>query len=299
MNEDAKIALLPDRGVIRLTGQEATDFLQGIITNDMSLLDNQNAIHAALLSPQGKVLFAFFVIRQPNGFLLETDRAKAGDLVQRLKMYQLRAKLEITDVSAEYTCATYWTPHQATSDKPPVFDAAKGMISFPDPRLPELGLRILVSLTNDWVTGESGARPTPHEEYHAHRVSLGVPEAGRDYELGDVFPHEALFDQLAGVCFKKGCFIGQEVVSRMQHRTTVRKRIVPVTATGPLPPTGAPVMAGEATIGKLGTTSKGRALAMIRLDRAAEAIAAGTPLASDGATLKIEIPPWATFTLPE
>jgi folate-binding protein YgfZ len=166
-------------------------------------------------------------------------------------------------------------------------------ISFPDPRLPALGLRILA----DAHASTSEGNAVSPDDYLAHRIALGVPEGGKDYAYGDTFPHEALFDQLGGVSFAKGCFVGQEVVSRMEHRRTGRKRIVPVLGEGDLSPSGAENKAGDVVIGTLGSVARNRGLALLRLDRAAEATANGIPLSAGDMPIRIVLPPFATFTL--
>jgi folate-binding protein YgfZ len=135
------------------------------------------------------------------------------------------------------------------------------------------------------------------EAYDAHRIGLGVPEGGRDFVFGDTFPHEALLDQLNGVSFDKGCYVGQEVVSRMQHRTTVRKRVVPVEADQELPQGPLPVLVGEAEIGRLGSVAGQRGLALLRLDRVAEAQRGGTLVTVNGLPLRVVLPSFATFQL--
>ena len=287
----ASIALLPDRGVVGVKGEDACKLLQGVVTNDMDLLATAPALHTGLLSPQGKILFDFFVYRVPDGFLLETARAAAPDLARRLSMYKLRAKATIEDVSSDFTVAVLWGgAFAASSDRP-------GPLVAPDPRHPELGLRLLLSLSSDWVLAESGATPAPQDEYHAHRIALGVPEAGRDFVLGDTFPHEALYDQLNGLSFSKGCYVGQEVVSRMEHRGTARKRIVPVVGDAALPARGTEIRAGEVAIGTLGSTAGTRGLALVRLDRAAEMRRKGVPLTAHGAPIEVVLPAWARFSL--
>ena len=287
----AHIALLPDRGVVSVKGEDAGKLLQGIITNDMDLLATAPALHAGLLSPQGKILFDFFVYRVPDGCLVETARAVASDLVRRLSMYKLRAKVAVEDVSSNFTVAVLWGgPFEASSKHP-------GPLVAPDPRHPDLGLRLLLSLSSDWVLAESGATPAPQDDYHAHRIALGVPEAGRDFVLGDTFPHEALYDQLNGLSFAKGCYVGQEVVSRMEHRGTARKRVVPVVGTADLPAAGTEIRAGDVAIGTLGSTAGTRGLALLRLDRVAEMRRKGVPLTAQGVPLEVVLPAWARFSL--
>ena len=283
----ARIALLADRGVVRVTGEDAEKLLQGIVSNDIDLLASQPAIHAALLTPQGKILFDFFVVKIGGGFLLETARDKAGDLAKRLNLYKLRAKVEIRDASDDYRVSALWGP------SPHNFGETAGTVSFPDPRLPTLGSRILAE--TGAATGTNGAEASP-EDYHAHRIALGVPEGGQDYAFGDTFPHEADLDQLNGVSFSKGCFVGQEVVSRMQNRANVRKRVVPIEGETALTP-GVEVQAGTAAIGTIGSVAGKLALALLRLDRAAEAKAKGQVLTAHGVPLALRKPDWATFDL--
>ena len=189
----ARIALLADRGVVRVAGEDAEKLLQGVITSDMELLSAQPAIHAALLTPQGKILFDFFVVKAPGGFLLETAADKAADLAKRLTMYKLRAKADIQDRSAAYRVFAAWGT--APSD---VWQGPARHTLFPDPRLRALGWRGLTDarLVSGIASAIGGLDASP-EDYHAHRIALGVPEGGKDYAFGDAFPHEADLDQLA------------------------------------------------------------------------------------------------------
>lgn len=276
----SRIALLPDRGVVSVTGDGAQDFLDNLITNDMGLIAAQStALHAGLLTPQGKILFEFFVVRTTAGFLLETALAQTAALAKRLTLYKLRAKVEIKDAAGEVVVAVLLGDVRARPG---------GAIAFVDPRHPAMGDRILIPapLVGQAIAQTAAARMSA-EAYHAHRIACGVPEAGLDYALGDAFPHEADFDLQHGVSFTKGCFVGQEVVARMQNKTVVRKRVVRVTGTAPLA-AGADVTVGDAVIGRIGSVDGPRALAMLRLDRAAEAqdkgiglMAGGVPLVPD------------------
>ena len=276
----AQIALLADRGVVRVAGDDAEKLLQGIVTNDMGLLARQPAIHAGLLTPQGKILFDFFVVKAPGGFLLDTAKEKVAELIKRLQLYRLRAKVEIADASSTYRVYAQWGSAAGPAD---------GIINFPDPRLPELGWRILSEAAI--ATTDAGS-----EAYHTHRIALGVPEGGKDYAFGDAFPHEADFDLLNGVSFDKGCFVGQEVVSRMQHRGGARKRVVPIEGEAPLA-SGAEITAGAAVIGSVGSVADRHGLAMVRLDRWAEAKAKGEPVRAGGVPIVLRQPAWAKFDL--
>ena len=274
-------ALLSDRAVVRVSGPAAHGFLQGLITNDIDKAKPGGAIHAGLLTPQGKILFDFFVVPAADAFLLEIAKAKAGELAQRLGFYKLRAQVEIAE-DPSFAAAAAWGAPPRLPD---------GAIAYADPRLSALGLRILLQAEAD--ARNLGCTIAGEDAYHAHRIALGVPEGGRDYAFGDAFPHEAMFDRLAGVDFDKGCFIGQEVVSRMEHRGIARKRIVGVEGEGPLPPSGTEITAGGAPVGSLGSVSEHSGLALLRLDRAEEAKAAGLPLRAGEVTVDLRIPGWA------
>jgi|KBSSwiStaDraftv2_1062776.scaffolds.fasta_scaffold499909_2 hypothetical protein len=280
---ECKIVLLSDRAVVRVTGEAARNFLQGLITNHIDQAKPGSAIHAGLLTPQGKILVDFFVLPAGDGFLLELAKAKLADLIQRLTIYKLRTQVAFVEEPSYGVAATWGSPPHLPD----------GAIAYADPRLPELGLRILLPANAD-ISG-LGCVIATEDEYHARRIALGVPEGGRDYSFGDAFPHEAMFDQLNGVDFRKGCFVGQEVVSRMEHRGTARKRIVGVEGEGPLPPSGAEITAGSMPIGTLGSVAGSSGLALLRLDRAEEAKAAGTPLRAGEVTIAVRIPAWARF----
>jgi tRNA-modifying protein YgfZ len=286
-----RFALLTDRGVLRVSGPDAEKLLQGLITSDMDRLKDQPAIHGGLLTPQGKVLFDFFLARVSEDIVLDVRRDKVGDLVNRLNFYKLRAKVTIADLSSEHNVVVFW------GGPPPAGDPALTLLAFPDPRLPALGWRAIVSLPVDWARVRGGAMVATAADYHAHRIGLGVPEGGLDYVFGDTFPHEAHFDQLRGVDFDKGCYVGQEVVSRMQHRATGRKRVVKVQGDGPLPASGTEVKAGAASIGTLGSVAGDMGLALLRLDRAAEAQSKNIPLTAADVPLTIVLPEWASFTV--
>ena len=292
----AKLAHLTDRGVVRVTGPDAEKFLNGSITADLGMLAKQAAVHSALLTPQGKLMFEFFALKAPDGdtpaFLLETAREQADALVKRLNLFRLRAKVEAENVSAGYEVAACW------GGAAPAGSAKR--IVYADPRLPELGARLLAVVPPGFAADpgdlEGEAEWVAEAAYHVHRVALGVPEAGRDFPIGDTFPHEADLDQLHGVSFAKGCFVGQEVVARMKHKGIVRKRVVPVEGDAALT-AGAPVTVGEVEIGRIGSVAGTRGLAMLRLDRAAEAKAKGQPLLAGGVVIALHKPAWATFEL--
>lgn len=249
--------LLKDRGVIEVSGEDAAKFLHNLVTNDIASLKMGEARFAALLAPQGKILFDFVVFALPEGrFLLDCPLSLASDLERRLNLYKLRAKLTVTNLSD--TLETIAFPN-ATS-RPDV----EALALAPDPRAETLGWRALAG------KGEVAA-PDPLEEYELRRIRAGVPLGGVDFAYSDAFPHEADMDLLAGLDFKKGCYVGQEVVSRMKHRNLVRKRVTLYRAPGGAPAPGQPIRAGEVEIGVTGSAVGDEGLALIRLDRLADA----------------------------
>jgi folate-binding protein YgfZ len=274
----AKFTILPERGVVAVTGEDARKLLQDLITNDMdTLVRAGDALHAALLSPQGKILFEFFVLQTEGGFLLETAREKTADLVKRLTMYKLRANAEIADRSDQYIVAVDWSD-AATSER---IGAA---LRYRDPRRPELAERCLLTPAE---APDANTTTSAHDDYARRRVALGVPDPQADYALGDAFPHEANFDRLDGISFTKGCFVGQEVASRTQNKSVVRKRIVKISSVETLAP-GSDIALGSAVIGKVGTVAGNEALAMLRLDRAAEAQDKGQSLSAAGIAVTVD-----------
>ncbi|HVY44111.1 MAG TPA: folate-binding protein, partial [Hyphomicrobiaceae bacterium] len=202
----ARIALLPERGIVRVAGEDAGKLLQGLITNDLDRLKSSPAIHAGLLSPQGKILFEFFVARRGLEYLLDVRRDKADDLIKRLTLYKLRAKVSFENLSQEISVAAEWGDGSNDELEASPFSPLR----YPDPRQPGLGKRWLIeaSAWNDLLAKLPELSLASEAEYHAHRIALGVPEADMDYVLGDTFPHEACFDLLGGVAFDKGCFVG-------------------------------------------------------------------------------------------
>ncbi len=267
-----RAAFLDDRGVVRVSGEDATGFLQGLLTNDVAKLGPHEARYAALLSPQGKILFDFLVVHAPADtgatFLLDCAAAQAGDLVKRLGLYRLRAKIVVADESADHGIIAYWQGEP---------ENAPGGVFYADPRVGALGHRAILPRAKAVAVGEASVG-----EYEALRISLGVPKGGVDFAYGEAFPHEADMDLFHGLDFEKGCYVGQEVVSRMRHRGEVRKRVVRVRLDGPAPAPGATVMDGELRVGVLGSSSGRHALAVLRLDRVEEAKAAGRALSAGG-----------------
>ena len=280
---------LADRGVVRVSGEDAKAFLDGLVTCDLDRVSPAQPRFGALLTPQGKILFDFILFQAPpdigGGYYLDALKVHAPDLAKRLGFYKLRAKVAIENLSDTLAVIAGW-------DTPGPAEEA-GLVAG-DPRLADLGWRAVVAAAD---AAEFALDPA--EAYHALRIALGVPEGGRDFLFGDAFPHEALMDQLQGVDFDKGCYVGQEVVSRMQHRGTARTRIVPALYEGGFAAeAGVEVMAGGKVLGRTGTGAEGRGLLVIRLDRAADALSAGETIRAGGIPVTLEKPAWIGFPVP-
>lgn len=281
----AHIAELGRRGVVAVSGDDATKFLNDLMTSDMPQGDGV-ASFGGLLTPQGKLLFDFLAFRDRGRYLFDLPKPLVADFVKRLTFYRLRAKVEIADLSDDHIAVAAWG-----GDAPPILDGPVAA----DPRLVALGYRAIVPAGADMAPDHDEVREAA---YDAHRIALGIPEGGLDFAFGDAYPHDAGMDQLSGVGFAKGCFIGQEVVSRMQHRGTARRRFVVVSGAAPLPAAGSDIVAGGRSLGTMGSSAGGAGLALVRLDRANDAMDAGTPIAADGAVLTLSIPAWARYTWP-
>jgi folate-binding protein YgfZ len=288
-----QVALLPDRGVVKVAGDDARGFLNGLVTNDMAKVAPGKPRFAALLTPQGKIIIDFIVAEAPindgGGFFLDCPRALASALVEKLNFYKLRAKVICEDLSSVLGVMAIW---DGTAE-------SEYGLSYPDPRLPALGSRIMLPphLAEE-AAADLGGMLAGADAYEAHRIALGVPRGGLDFIYGDTFSHEADMDQLNGVDFGKGCYVGQEVVSRVEHRASARSRVVPIVYDEFAPSSGLPVMAGDRQIGTLGSTAKGHGLALMRLDRVGDALAAGATIEAGGIAIRAVKPAWAKFDWP-
>jgi tRNA-modifying protein YgfZ len=285
-----KAALLPDRGVVKVAGDGARSFLHGLVTADILDLKPGAARFCALLTPQGKIIVDFIVAEAQDGggFFLDVQRALCVTLVAKLNIYKLRAKVIVEDLSEVLGVLAAWDGGGTT----------KHGLSYADPRLPALGLRVMLPPHLAAAAAAELGALVDAGQYEAHRIGLGVPQGGLDFSYGDAFPHETDMDQLGGVDFSKGCYVGQEVVSRMEHRGTARTRAVPVRYDGLAPAAGAAVTAGDRQVGTMGSAAAGRAVALLRLDRVAEAVARGEPLSSGGVPIHLVKPDWARFAFP-
>jgi tRNA-modifying protein YgfZ len=276
-----KAALLPDRGVVKVNGEDARNFLNGLVTTDTGLVRPGLARFGALLTPQGKIIVDFLITEAPaglgGGFLLDCPRALAQTLADKLGFYKLRAKVVVENLSDSLGVLAAW-------DGGP---AIRPDLSFADPRGEKLGWRILVpEALSAKVATLIGADLLDSGAYEAHRIGCGVPRGGVDFMYSDAFPHETNMDRLHGVDFDKGCYVGQEVVSRMQHRGTARTRIVRLVIDGARPETGVAIVAGDKPVGTMGSAAGGIGLGLVRVDRVADALDAGVQLSAGGIAIR-------------
>lgn len=286
-------AHLTDRGLIRVSGEDAHHFLQNLVTADLEQVDKTGAGSGALLTPQGKILFDFLIYKSDEAYLLDAAKSATAELLKRLGFYRLRAKVDLELLSEDTGVVVVWGAQPT--------DAVDTLVSTVDPRLGDLGYRLVGPVGPLLETLEGKA--VGSSDYEVHRIGLSVPEGLKDYDYSDIFPHDADLDQLNGVSFSKGCYVGQEVVSRVHHRGSARKRFVPVSSNGQLPEKGTDLSSSGKKIGVMGSsTSVGETsigIALLRLDKVQQANDNGSPIVSGTDEVQVRLPSWATFTWPE
>ena len=277
-----KAAFLADRGIVKVAGEDARGFLNNLVSGNVLLVRPGLAVYAALLTPQGKIVVDGLVSEIPagagGGFLIDCPRALVPQFIAKLGLYKLRAKIEIADLSDDLGVLALWDGLNA-----PDMDLA-----YADPRTDRLGWRVLLpeNLTDKALIFLEAEKRSARD-YESHRIALGVPRGGLDFAYGDAFPHEANMDRLHGVDFDKGCYIGQEVVSRMEHRGTARTRILRFISDGPSPEPGIAIVAGDKTIGTSGGFIEGHGLGLVRIDRLAQALGEGAQLSAGNIAMRV------------
>lgn len=253
-----KFAALNDRAVVKLEGPDTRPFLQGLITNNIDSLSPSNPIYAALLTAQGKIICDFILIEAGEAVLIDCAAPAAQDLTARLKKFRLRAKVTITEAATGLAVVS-------APEAPP--EGLQVVASCRDPRLAELGWRWII---DPQALAAPGMEQEPHAAYDRHRIECGVPDSILDLRPETFFPLDCNFEELNGVDFTKGCYVGQELTARMKHRATARKRILPVAASTPLPPHGTPLKRDDTEVGEMLGAQGLIGLAMLRLDRLGE-----------------------------
>ena len=292
-------ALLADRAVLEVAGEDRRGFLQGLVSNDVERVAPDRALYAAMLTAQGKYLHDFFIAEIDGAFLLDAEAARLADLKRRLGLYRLRAKVTLGENGERYcVAAAFGGDALSLLDLPAEPGAAvpfAGGVAYVDPRLPELGARLLLRRGAGLAPLESlGFAVADGAAYDRLRLSLGVPDGSRDLAVEKAILLEAGFEELNGVDWQKGCYIGQELTARTKYRGLVKKRLMPVAVEGPLPAPGTPVMLGDQEAGEMRSGRDGLGLALLRLDAVGEA-SAGTPLTAGAARLSPKKPGWARF----
>lgn len=264
------IAYLPGRGVVEVGGEDRVAFLQGLVSNDVAGAAPGAAVWAALLTPQGKWLADFFILAEDGRLLLDCAREAVPGIVAGLSRFRLRSKVTLRDASGEFAVHAAWG-----GAAPPA-----GAVAAPDPRLPEAGWRVLAPAP---LPADATA-----EEYDRHRLALGLPDGAPDMEREKSVLLEGGFDELSGVSWSKGCYMGQELTARTKYRGLLKKRLFPVGVEGTLPPPGTAVMRDGQEVGEMRSGRDGAGLALLRI----EAVEAGGPLQSGEAVLTPRVPGW-------
>lgn len=291
---------LSDRGLIRAEGEEARSFLQGIISNDAEKAGPDTAIYATLLTPQGKFLFDFIIAELDGALLIDCERARLPELLKRLVFYRLRAKADLTDVSGDYKLFALFGGSETELLKLPAEPGKAvplaGGVAFVDPRLAALGARaILPAASAEASLEDAGFTAGDDADYDAHRLSLGVPDGSRDMEVEKSFLLESNIDELNGIDFHKGCYVGQELTARTKYRGNIRKRLFRVDVDGPLPEPGTPITLGDVNAGEMRSGRSGTGIALLRLEQVEKAAGSGQPLTAGATTLTPVKPDWVNF----
>ena len=288
---------LTNRGIISVTGSNSRDFLQGIISNDITLVSPNKTIYAALLTPQGKYLFDFFISQSGEKLLIECEKDRVPDLMKRLRIYKLRANADLVDETETYSIFAIWGDDaaQATGlhNERGLAHEISGGTQFIDPRLNTAGVRSVLPIEAAEAQLQSlAAKPASTSDYDLHRLKLGLPDASRDLVVDKAILIESGFDELNGVDWNKGCYMGQELTARTKYRGLVKKRLISVFIEGAAPEPGTPIMVGDKNAGEMRSSNAGHGIALLRLDQlnneAAEYIC-------DQAILRPNKPTWADF----
>ena len=295
----AGYVLLDDRGVLALHGGEARAFLQGLISNDVTGIREDRAGYGALLTPQGKFLFDLFIVQEGAQLLLEAEGARLEQLLRRLLMYRLRTKVDIEDVSARFAVAALIGDEVAglldLPERPGAARALEQGLVFIDPRLARLGARALLPKhAAAAMLADLGFQEVGHAGYERLRLTLGVPDGSRDLVVEKSTLLESGFEELNGVDFAKGCFVGQELTARMKYRGLVRKRLMPVTFTGAPPPPGTIIRLREREAGEMRSGIDGQGLALLRLEQVEKAKAEEIPLMAGETEILPVAPAWVS-----
>lgn len=260
---------LKNRTVISITGADAPEFLQGLITNDIHKVSDDQAIYSCFLTPQGKFLFDFLIVPTEGGYLLDVEAGRHKEFIMRLTIYKLRSDVVITDLSDQYDIYAVWG------------DAPAG--GFVDPRHEKLGRRVIMSKGDDLPSGEA----SDFNEYDMHRLCLGVPDGSRDLIPERSAMLESNMDVLNALDWDKGCYMGQELTARTHYRGLVKKRLVTFSYQGTAPDFGAIITYNDVKIGDVRSTCSGVGLALVKIEEAQASIGQGEPVMVEGQELTL------------
>ncbi|MEX2451179.1 MAG: folate-binding protein [Rhodospirillales bacterium] len=297
---EPKYLFLEDRGLIEAGGEDARSFLQGLISNDINKVDATRAVYAALLTAQGKFLHDFFIAGLGSTLLIDCESDRLADLMRRLTMYKLRAKATLAERGGDLAVAVVFGTNALAAlelgDAPGAARAFHEGVAFTDPRHAGMGARVLLPRSGaERLLKAQGLEAGRREEYDRSRIALGLPDGSRDMTVEKAILLENGFDELHGVDWNKGCYVGQELTARTKHRGLIKKRLMPVAIDGAAPDPGAPVLFDGKDAGEMRTSVDGIGLALLRLEYLERARETGTPLTSGDATLTPTKPDWASF----
>lgn len=300
----AHYVLAQDRGVLSVAGADRVAFLQGLVSNDVAKADGSHAIYAALLTAQGRYLHDFFIAAHNDILLIDVERDRLPDLLKKLSLYKLRSKVTLTDASEHWAVALAWGDGTADrlglASQPGAALALDGGVTFVDPRLAALGARVMLPPDRiELALSANGLGLGKRADYESRRLDLGVPDGARDLPIEKALLLESGFDELNGVDWNKGCYMGQELTARTKYRGLVRKRLLPVKVEGATPPPGTPITFDGKDAGEMRSGHDGRAIALLRLEAVRAARAAQRPLDAAGIALRPDVPDWIRLPEPE
>ena len=259
---------LQDRGVLAVSGEDKITFLQGLVSNDVNLISDTLSIYAALLTPQGKFFCDFFMSKHKYGFLLECDLNILNDLKKKLQMHKLRSKIDLEDISEKFDVVAGFgdSIHSSvglTGDPGKTIQVSNGIIMV-DPRLGRMGLRMLLMKNSPPTFGQ--LKECDNNDYELLRITSGVPDGAQDMQFQKTILLEAGFDELNGINWNKGCYMGQELTARTKYRGLIKRRLIPVSVDGALPEPGTLIMFGEKEAGEIRSGVNNAAMALMRLN---------------------------------
>lgn len=306
---NAYFHIFDDRGVIRIAGEDRATFLQGLVSNDVLKVSPERAGYGAFLTAQGKFLYDFFLVETGEALLIETAADRLEEFFRKLRMYKLRSKIDMSIESDDWIVAAVFGADTFDAlSLPAERGAASGFaegLAFVDPRHADAGARVLLpEVAGPAALAAAGLKETDRAAYDRRRVSIGLPDGAKDLAVEKTVLLEAGFEELGGVDFDKGCYMGQELTARTKYRGLVKRRLMPIIINGPLPAPGTEITLDGREAGEVrsvvpnnggGSEGGGMGLAMIRLNRLDEALRSGDPLQAGEATVIPHKPDWATF----